>query len=64
MSGYYDPIVAEVRRTRQKLLEQYGGPEGYSKHLDETRPYWEARGWHFETPEERAARFARQGKQC
>jgi hypothetical protein len=43
MSGYYDPIIAEVRRTREKLLEKYGGAEGYSKHLDETRPFWEAR---------------------
>jgi hypothetical protein len=58
MNGYYDPIIAEVRRTREKLLEKYGGAEGYSKHLDETRPFWEAQGWHFETPEEYAVRIA------
>jgi hypothetical protein len=63
MSGFYDPIVAEVRHTREKLLEKYGGSEGYSKHLDEMRPYWEAQGWHYETDEEFAARIARQGEQ-
>jgi hypothetical protein len=26
-------------RTEEKLLEKYGGAEGYSKHLDETRPF-------------------------
>ncbi|MDR3301909.1 MAG: hypothetical protein LBT01_05170 [Spirochaetaceae bacterium] len=57
--SYYDPIVAEVRRTREKLLERYGGWEGYSKHLDEMRPYWEAQGWHYETEEEFAVRLAR-----
>jgi hypothetical protein len=59
MNGYYDPIVVQVRQTREKLLERYGGAEGYSKHLDETHPFWEARGWHFETEEEHAARLAR-----
>jgi hypothetical protein len=59
MTGYFDPIVEEVHRTRDRLLEQYGGWEGYCKHLDEMRPYWEAQGWHYETPEEHAARIAR-----
>jgi hypothetical protein len=62
MTGYFDPIVEEVHRTRDRLLEKYGGWEGYNKHLDEERPRLEAEGWHFETPEERAARFARQGE--
>ena len=28
-----DPIVAEVHAARQKLLEQYGGIEGYLRHV-------------------------------
>jgi hypothetical protein len=59
MTGYFDPIVDEVHRTRARLLEEYGGWEGYCKHLDEMRPYWEAQGWHYVTPEEHAARIAR-----
>lgn len=28
-----DPIVEEVHRTRAKLLERYGGADGYAEHL-------------------------------
>lgn len=28
-----DPIVAEVRAARQQLLKQYGGIEGYLRHV-------------------------------
>ena len=28
-----DPIVDEVRRVRAELIEQYGGIDGYFKHL-------------------------------
>jgi hypothetical protein len=58
--GYSDPRVAEIHRVRAELLEEYGGWEGYNKHLDEERPRLEAEGWHFVTPEEHAARLARQ----
>jgi len=30
-----DPIVEELHRTREELLEQYGGFDGYLKHIDE-----------------------------
>jgi hypothetical protein len=30
-----DPIVAEVHAARQHLLEQYGGIEGYLRHVRE-----------------------------
>jgi hypothetical protein len=30
---FRDPIVAEVHETRAKLLEKYGGSEGYAEHL-------------------------------
>ena len=30
-----DPIVEEVHQTRVKLLEKYGGTEGYAQHLRE-----------------------------
>jgi hypothetical protein len=46
-----DP-VAEVRRTREILLEQYGGIEGLHKHMDEERPELEKQGWKFMSVEE------------
>jgi len=30
-----DPIVEEVHQIRAKLLEKYGGAEGYAQHLKE-----------------------------
>ena len=30
-----DPIVEEVHQTRAKLLQQYGGADGYAAHLRE-----------------------------
>jgi hypothetical protein len=54
-----DEIMAECRQRKAELLEEHGGSEGLSKYLDERRPYWEAQGWHFVTPEEHAARIAR-----
>ena len=33
--NFRDPIVQEVHETRARLLEKYGGSEGYSKHLRE-----------------------------
>jgi hypothetical protein len=59
MEYYIDPILAECRQRKADLIEEYGGSEGLSKHLDERHPYWEAQGWHFETPEEHTARIAR-----
>lgn len=32
---FRDPIVDEVHETRSKLLEKYGGSEGYAEHLRE-----------------------------
>lgn len=29
----YDPIVDEVRRVREQLIERHGGLRGYIKHL-------------------------------
>ena len=46
-----DP-VAEVRRSRELLLEKYGGIEGLHKHMDDERPKLEAQGWKFITTEE------------
>jgi hypothetical protein len=43
-----DPIVDEVRRVREELIQRYGGLEGYLKHCEEQdrrrRP--EGRGKH------------------
>jgi hypothetical protein len=55
MKGFYDPIIAEVRRNREKLLEIYGGIEGLHKHMDDERPQLEKEGWHFASAEEIAA---------
>jgi hypothetical protein len=52
MRGIRDEIVDEVRRTREGLLERYGGIDGYNKHLDEDRPRLEKMGFHFVTEEE------------
>jgi hypothetical protein len=30
-----DPIVEEIHKIRQNLLEEYGGMEGYMRHLEE-----------------------------
>jgi hypothetical protein len=51
-------IVAEVRRNREELLAEYGGIEGYHKHLEDMRPQWEAEGWVFATPEMVASKRA------
>jgi hypothetical protein len=32
-TSFKDPIVEEVHHTRAKLLEKYGGPDGYAEHL-------------------------------
>jgi hypothetical protein len=33
MTKLNDPIVEEVHQTRTRLLEKYGGSEGYAEHL-------------------------------
>jgi hypothetical protein len=49
-----DP-VAEVHRIRAELLEEYGGIEGYMKHLDEDLPRLVKDGWKIVTPDEAEA---------
>jgi hypothetical protein len=44
-----------VRQNREKLLELYGGFEGYMKHVDEDRSRLEKEGWRFATEEELSA---------
>ncbi|MDR2029463.1 MAG: hypothetical protein LBP93_07995 [Treponema sp.] len=55
MKGFYDPIIVEVRRNREKLLEIYGGVEDLHKHMDDERPRFEKEGWYFVSDEEIAA---------
>jgi hypothetical protein len=45
--NFEDEIVAEVRRHRTELFEQYGTVEAYHKHLEEERPRLEREGWKF-----------------
>lgn len=33
MKKHEDPIVEEVHQTRTRLLQKYGGSEGYTEHL-------------------------------
>ena len=56
---FYDPIVAEVRRTREKILAEFGGDtKKLREHLTAQRPKLEAAGFHYETEEELQARLA------
>jgi hypothetical protein len=47
MNKFEDEIVAEVRKHRAELLEDYGGIEGLRKHFEEERPRLEREGWQF-----------------
>lgn len=42
MTNLDDPIVKEVHETRERLLEKYGGPEGYAEHLRQLEKELEA----------------------
>lgn len=33
MKKFEDPVVADVHQTRARLLERYGGADGYAAHL-------------------------------
>jgi hypothetical protein len=33
MKEFEDPIVEEVHQTRTRLLQKYGGSQGYAEHL-------------------------------
>ena len=56
---FYDPIVAEVRQTRERILAEFGGDMGkYQESLAAERPKWEAMGFRYVTEEERQARLA------
>jgi hypothetical protein len=41
-----DPI-AEVRRSRESLLDKYGGIDGLHRHMDDEVHELEKQGWHF-----------------
>jgi hypothetical protein len=56
MIFYEDEIVNEVRRTRAKLLKQYGGIEGLHKHMDEELPLLIQQGWKVVSAAEVAAK--------
>jgi hypothetical protein len=57
--GFYDPIVAEVRKNREELLAEFdGNMKKFREDLAKQRPKWEAMGFRYETEEERQARMA------
>jgi hypothetical protein len=64
MDDYDDLFVDEVMRDcwerKAQVSAEMANWEAYTKHLDEDRIRLEAVGWHFVTPEEHAARIARQ----
>jgi len=45
MDNRYEDPIEEVYRIRQEILEEYGGIDGWNKHLDEVRPKYEAMGF-------------------
>jgi hypothetical protein len=51
-----DEIITEIRKTRENLLEEYGGIEGYNRRLAAERPRWETEGWRFVSPEDERIR--------
>jgi hypothetical protein len=54
-----DPIL-ELFRNREAVIKEYGGIEGWLKHIDDDRPRLEAEGWKFVSVEEVATRNHRQ----
>ena len=57
--GFYDPIVAEVRRNREELLADFGGDiDKLNEYLESKQPEREAAGVRYVTEEERQARLA------
>jgi hypothetical protein len=38
-----DPIVEEIHKIREELLEQYGGFDGYMKHVEELQEEFKKR---------------------
>jgi Skp family chaperone for outer membrane proteins len=60
-SIWEDPIVAEVRRNREAIFDEYGGDmKRYQTHLQELEKELKAQGWKFETPDKLEARKASQ----
>jgi hypothetical protein len=56
-----DEIMAECRARKAQVIEDYGGVEGYYKHLaeDDTRSRLEAEGWKFVSSTDLAAMHAK-----
>jgi hypothetical protein len=63
MDNYDDLFVDEVMRDcwerKAQVSAEMADKEAYRKRQQEDRIRLEAEGWHFETPEEFAARIAR-----
>lgn len=38
-----DPVVQEIHKIREELLEQYGGLDGYLQHLEELQRQLQSR---------------------
>jgi len=54
----YDPIVAEVRQNREKMLAEFNGDtKKLTAYLASKRPEMEAAGLRFETERERKSRL-------
>jgi hypothetical protein len=52
MKFFEDEVVEEVRRNREKLLEEYGSMEAWNRHLKQERPRREREGWVYVSMEE------------
>jgi hypothetical protein len=61
---FHDPIVAEVRKTREDLLAEFDGDMNkLHQYLAKQQPVWEAAGFRYVTEEERQTRLAWRRKQ-
>ena len=52
MTNYYDPILAEVRKNRRELSEQYISLDKRPDSIETNLKRLEQEGCHFATPEE------------
>jgi hypothetical protein len=47
---FEDEIVAEVRKHREELLDEFGGTAELHRHFEQERSLLEKQGWVFATP--------------
>lgn len=57
-SDFFDPIISDVRKNREELLQSFDGDvQELDKHLKTQRTKWEAAGFVYETEIDRQTRI-------